>query len=117
MHACELTFMHVLIILLLDLIIKFEMKRGDVAKSIQIYMKEHDATREEAEEHVRFEIREAWKEMNTLMAANSVLRDDDLVMAAAANLGRDAQFMYLDGDGNHSHLQQQIQNLLFHPYP
>nr|AGS42396.1 terpene synthase 3 [Thymus vulgaris] len=94
----------------------FEMKRGDVAKSIQIYMKEHGASREEAEEHVRYEIREAWKEMNTLMAAKSALRDDDLAMVVA-NLGRDAQFMYLDGDGNHSHLQHQIQNLLFHPYP
>nr|AGS42397.1 terpene synthase 4 [Thymus vulgaris] len=94
----------------------FEMKRGDVAKSIQIYMKEHGASREEAEERVRYEIREAWKEMNTIMAANSALRGDDLVMVAA-NLGRDAQFMYLDGDGNHSHLQHHIQNLLFQPYP
>nr|Q8H2B4.1 RecName: Full=R-linalool synthase, chloroplastic; Flags: Precursor [Mentha aquatica]AAL99381.1 linalool synthase [Mentha aquatica] len=92
----------------------FEMKRGDVAKSIQIYMKEQNATREEAEEHVRFMIREAWKEMNTTMAANSDLRGD--VVMAAANLGRDAQFMYLDGDGNHSQLQHRIANLLFKPY-
>ncbi|KAL1533095.1 R-linalool synthase, chloroplastic-like isoform X5 [Salvia divinorum] len=43
----------------------FEMKRGDVAKSIQCYMKEKNTSVEEAEKHVRFLIREAWKEMNT----------------------------------------------------
>lgn len=91
------------------------MKRGDVAKSIQCYMHERNATQKEAVEHVRFLIREAWKEMNMAMAASSPFADD-LVVAAAANSGRAAQFMYLDGDGNHSQLHQQIASMLFQPY-
>ncbi|KAH6801551.1 hypothetical protein C2S52_002015 [Perilla frutescens var. hirtella] len=90
----------------------FEMKRGDVPKAIQLYMKETNATEKEAQEHVRFLIREAWKEMNT--AAADCPFTDDLV-AVAANLGRAAQFMYLDGDGNHSQLHQRIACLLFEP--
>ncbi|KAG6390861.1 hypothetical protein SASPL_148606 [Salvia splendens] len=89
----------------------FEMKRGDVAKSMQCYMKERNASMEEAEEHVRFVIREAWKEMNT--AGGCPVRDD--FVEAAANFGRAAQFMYLDGDGNHSQLHQRIATLLFQP--
>ncbi|XP_042033249.1 (+)-bornyl diphosphate synthase, chloroplastic-like [Salvia splendens] len=89
----------------------FEMKRGDVAKSMQCYMKERNASMEEAEEHVRFLIREAWKEMNT--AGGCPVRDD--FVEAAANFGRAAQFMYLDGDGNHSQLHQRIATLLFQP--
>nr|QJX58307.1 monoterpene synthase 7 [Salvia fruticosa] len=88
----------------------FEMKRGDVAKSIQCYMKERNATEKEAEEYVRFLIRDTWKQMNTAMAFS-----DDLG-AAAANFGRAAQLMYLDGDGNHSQLQQQIATMLFQPF-
>ncbi|KAG6388327.1 hypothetical protein SASPL_149752 [Salvia splendens] len=92
----------------------FEMKRGDVAKSIQCYMKERNASMEEAEEHVRFLIREAWKEMNTAGAGGGCSVRDDLV-ETAANFGRAAQFMYLDGDGNHSELHQRIASLLFQP--
>nr|C0KWV5.1 RecName: Full=Linalool synthase Tps-5073L4, chloroplastic; Short=PfTps-5073L; Flags: Precursor [Perilla frutescens]ACN42011.1 linalool synthase [Perilla frutescens var. hirtella] len=93
----------------------FEMKRGDVPKTIELYMKERNATEIEAQEHVRFLIREAWREMNTATAAADCPFTDDLV-AAAANLGRAAQFMYLDGDGNHSQLHQRIASLLFEPY-
>nr|AAX16075.1 linalool synthase [Perilla frutescens var. hirtella] len=93
----------------------FEMKRGDVPKTIELYMKERNATEIEAQEHVRFLIREAWKEMNTATAAADCPFTDDLV-AAAANLGRAAQFMYLDGDGNHSQLHQRIASLLFEQY-
>ncbi|XP_057787967.1 sabinene synthase 1, chloroplastic-like [Salvia miltiorrhiza] len=42
-----------------------ELKRGDVLKAVQCYMKERNASEKEAQEHVRFLIREAWKEMNT----------------------------------------------------
>nr|Q2XSC5.1 RecName: Full=R-linalool synthase; Short=LaLINS [Lavandula angustifolia]ABB73045.1 linalool synthase [Lavandula angustifolia] len=93
----------------------FEMERGDVPKSVQLYMKETNATEEEAVEHVRFLNREAWKKMNTAEAAgDSPLVSD--VVAVAANLGRAAQFMYFDGDGNQSSLQQWIVSMLFEPY-
>nr|QJX58305.1 monoterpene synthase 6 [Salvia officinalis] len=92
----------------------FELKRGDVSKAIQCYMQDRNASEREAVEHVRFLIREAWKEMNTAMSAGSPFTDD--LVAAAANGGRAAQFMYLDGDGNHSQLHQHIASMLFQPY-
>lgn len=40
------------------------MKRGDVPKSIECYMKESGGHREEARDYVRFLIYETWKKMN-----------------------------------------------------
>ncbi|KAH6782477.1 hypothetical protein C2S51_007770 [Perilla frutescens var. frutescens] len=94
------------------------LKRGDVPKAIQCYMKDTNGTEKEAQEHVRFLIREAWKEMNTAAAAADCPFSDDLV-AAAANLGRTAQFIYVDGDGHgvqHSQIHQQMAGLMFEPY-
>ncbi|KAG6390799.1 hypothetical protein SASPL_148544 [Salvia splendens] len=96
---------------------QFELKRGDVPKAIQCYMKEKNVSEKEAQEHVRFLLREAWKEMNTAMVAGWLLTDD--LAEAAANLGRAAQFIYLEGDGHgvqHSKIHQQIDGLLFDPY-
>nr|WBU15654.1 geraniol synthase [Elsholtzia winitiana] len=78
---------------------QFEKKRGDVPKAIEICMKERNSTEEEAIEHVKFLIREAWKEMNTATTAADCPFMDDL-NTVAANLGRAAQFVYLDGDGH-----------------
>lgn len=96
----------------------FEMKRGDVPKAVQCYMKERDATEKEAQEHVRFLIGESWKEMNTAMAAADCPFSDELV-AIAANFGRVGQFMYSGGDGyrvQHSKIHHHMAALLFQPY-
>nr|ABP01684.1 pinene synthase [Salvia rosmarinus] len=95
----------------------FELKRGDVQKAIQCHMKDRNASEKEAQEHVMFLLREAWKEMNTAMADGYPFADE--LVAAAANLGRVAQFMYLEGDGHgvqHSGIHQQMAGLLFEPY-
>ena len=76
-------------------------------------MEKQNASEEEAEEHVRFLIREAWKEINTCMADYPT--GDDLLQVIA-NTGRVAQFMYLDGDGYHSQLHQRIASMLFQQY-
>ncbi|XP_057788855.1 sabinene synthase 1, chloroplastic-like [Salvia miltiorrhiza] len=92
-------------------------KRGDVPKAIQCYMKDTNASEKEAQEHLRFLIREAWKEMNTVTAAGCPFPAD--LVGAAANIGRAAQFIYLEGDGHgvqHSEIHQQIGGLLFQPY-
>ena len=96
---------------------KHELERGDVPKAIQCHMKDRNASEEEARDHVRFLIGEAWKEMNTEVAAGCPFPND--LVAAAANLGRAAQFIYLDGDGHgaqHSGIHQQMSGLLFQPY-
>nr|WAB71043.1 terpineol synthase [Mentha longifolia] len=95
-----------------------ELKRGDVPNAIQCYMKDKNCSEEEARAHVRGMIGEVWKEMNTAMAVS----DDDCpfteqVVEAAANLGRAAQFIYMEGDGHgHSQIHEQMRSLLFHPY-
>nr|T1RRI8.1 RecName: Full=Alpha pinene synthase, chloroplastic; Short=LvPINS; Flags: Precursor [Lavandula viridis]AGN72805.1 alpha pinene [Lavandula viridis] len=94
-----------------------ELKRGDVPKAMQCYMKEKNVPEKEAREHVRFLIREASKQMNTVSAADCPFPDD--FVAAAANLGRVANFVYVDGDGfgdQHSKMLQQIAALMFEPY-
>ncbi|KAK4438098.1 (-)-alpha-terpineol synthase [Sesamum alatum] len=54
-----------------------EMKRGDVPKSIECYMNESGATKEEAREYIRFVIGETWKKMNEeAFAVNSPFPQD-----------------------------------------
>nr|ABD77417.1 linalool synthase [Lavandula latifolia] len=96
----------------------FELKRGDVPKAVQCYMKERNVPENEAREHVKFLIREASKQMNTAMATDCPFTEDFAV--AAANLGRVANFVYVDGDGfgvQHSKIYEQIGTLMFEPYP
>nr|ADK73617.1 terpene synthase 5 [Origanum vulgare] len=97
---------------------QFELKRGDVQKAVQCYMKDKNVTEKEAQEHVRYLIREAWKEMNTAMAEPDCPFSEELV-TAAANLGRASQFIYLEGDGHgvqHSEIHKQMGGLLFETY-
>ncbi|KAG6437970.1 hypothetical protein SASPL_102901 [Salvia splendens] len=96
---------------------QFELKRGDVQKAVQCYMNDTNASEKEAKEHVMSMLRESWKEMNTAMAAGHPF--EDILAESAANLGRVAQFMYLEGDGHgvqHSGIHKQIAGLLLEPY-
>nr|ADQ73632.1 monoterpene synthase-like protein [Lavandula angustifolia] len=60
----------------------FELKRGDVPKAVQCYMKETNASESEAREHIKFLIREYWKKMNTVIATDCPFTDDFVVGAA-----------------------------------
>ena len=86
-------------------------------KAVQCYMNDTNASEKEAEEHIMYILRESWKEMNTAMAAGYPF--EDILVESAANLGRTAQFMHLEGDGHgvqHSGIHEQIAGLLFEPY-
>nr|AGK88256.1 alpha-terpineol [Thymus caespititius] len=94
-----------------------ELERGDVPKAIQCYMKDTNASEEEAQGHVRFMIREAWKELNTAMAEPDDCPFTEQVVEATANIGRAAQYIYREGDGHgHFQIRQHVRNLFFHPY-
>ncbi|KAG6434589.1 hypothetical protein SASPL_106227 [Salvia splendens] len=96
---------------------QFELKRGDVQKAVQCYMNDTNASEKEATQHMMSMLREWWKEMNTAMVASYPF--EDILVEAAANLGRTGQFMYLEGDGHgvqHSGIHQQMAGLLFEPY-
>nr|Q5SBP0.1 RecName: Full=Terpinolene synthase, chloroplastic; Flags: Precursor [Ocimum basilicum]AAV63792.1 terpinolene synthase [Ocimum basilicum] len=95
-----------------------ELGRGDLAKAMQCYMKERNVSEEEARDHVRFLNREVSKQMNPARAADDCPFTDDFVVAAA-NLGRVADFMYVEGDGlglQYPAIHQHMAELLFHPY-
>ncbi|KAH0767088.1 hypothetical protein KY290_002993 [Solanum tuberosum] len=91
-----------------------EMKRGDVPKSIQCYMKENGASEEEARKHINLMIRETWKMINTAQHDNSLFCEK--FMGCAVNVARTGQTIYQHGDGHgiqNSEIQNRISKLFF----
>lgn len=82
-------------------------------------MNDNNASEEEARVHVRALVAETWKTVNAEMLANDSPFSDEFI-AAAANVGRMAQFMYqdeLDGFGKqHSKVHKLLRGLLFEHY-
>nr|ATY48638.1 bornyl diphosphate synthase [Phyla dulcis] len=95
---------------------EFEAERGDVPKAIECYMNESGASREEAREHVKFMIWEAWKKINKELLSNASF--PQFFLRNAADLGRAGQFMYQHGDGfgvNPHHHKEDVSTLFFEP--
>ncbi|XP_027155596.1 terpene synthase 10-like [Coffea eugenioides] len=97
-----------------------EMKRGDVPKLVQCYMKEAGCSEEESREHVWFLLRETWKKMNKDSEwAESPF--SKTFVTAAKNFGRVALVMYQYGDGHGLHsnpeAKDRILASLFSPVP
>ncbi|KAJ7949839.1 Myrcene synthase, chloroplastic [Quillaja saponaria] len=95
-----------------------ELETGDVAKSIQCYMKETNGSEEEAREHVMSLIQTTWKKMNKELVSSSPFCE--AFKQVAANLGRMAQCIYQHGDGHTVPDPVTIDNissLFIHPIP
>ncbi|KAG8368606.1 hypothetical protein BUALT_Bualt15G0062900 [Buddleja alternifolia] len=93
-----------------------EMKRGDVPKSIECYMNETGASREEAQEYVRFLIRETYKMTNEKRVADSPF--SEAFIGCAVDGGRMAQYLYQHGDGygiQKTEIRDRFSSLLFEP--
>ncbi|CAI9770286.1 unnamed protein product [Fraxinus pennsylvanica] len=93
-----------------------EMKRGDVPKTIQCYMKETGASEDEARKHIRSSIRETWKRMNKVQETSCPF--SKTFIEITVNLARMARYRYPYGDGhgirNHE-TKARILALLFEP--
>ncbi|XWS44791.1 hypothetical protein CRYUN_Cryun15aG0078700 [Craigia yunnanensis] len=76
----------------------YELKRGDVPKSIQCHMHDSGACEEEAREHIRKLIDATWKKMNQDRIAKSPF--SQIFIEIAKNLSRFAQCLYHNGDGH-----------------
>ena len=76
-----------------------ELERGDIPKSIQCYMNETGATKEDAREYIRCLISETWKKMNEEQALSSPF--NQTFFETAMNLSRMAQCMYQHGEYGH----------------
>ncbi|KAK8933764.1 hypothetical protein KSP39_PZI015404 [Platanthera zijinensis] len=97
---------------------KAEIQRGDVAKSIQCYMKEKGVVERVACEKMKDLIHEKWKLLNGEHAANSQF--EETFRRVVMNLPRMAQFMYHNGDGNgkpNHRMKGLIMSLLIEPIP
>ncbi|CAL5356708.1 unnamed protein product [Camellia sinensis] len=96
-----------------------EVKRGDITKSIQIYMHETNVYVEDAKEHRNYLISEAWKKINEARVVNSSI--NGTFVEIVTNMARVSQFMYQHGDG-HGHdiggkNKERVTLLLIEPIP
>ncbi|KAL8467814.1 hypothetical protein ACS0TY_031163 [Phlomoides rotata] len=74
---------------------KAELERGDAPSSIRCYMREENATEEEAREHIRKLVSDSWKKINGLVVTSS----SGMMMRYVVNTARVANFIYQNGDG------------------
>ncbi|KAG6650097.1 hypothetical protein CIPAW_06G019500 [Carya illinoinensis] len=97
---------------------KDELKRGDVSKSIQCYMKETGASEEDAREYISPLISATWKKMNEERISNSPF--SKMYLEVIMNLARMAQCTYQHGDGHgvqDCDNKDHVLSLLIHPIP
>ncbi|KAG6707193.1 hypothetical protein I3842_06G019500 [Carya illinoinensis] len=97
---------------------KDELKRGDVSKSIQCYMKETGASEEDAREYISPLISATWKRMNEERISNSPF--SKMYLEVVMNLARMAQCTYQHGDGHgvqDCDNKDHVLSLLIHPIP
>ncbi|CAK9316331.1 unnamed protein product [Citrullus colocynthis] len=89
-------------------VIRDELERGDVPKSIQCYMNDTGALESNAREHIKHLIDETWKKLNKV----------EVFMEGAKNLARMVQCMYQHGDGHgigHQETKNRVMSLLIQP--
>nr|QCF60507.1 sabinene synthase [Salvia dorisiana] len=93
-----------------------EMKRGDVPKSIQCYMKETGCSEEDARKHIKQLIDTALKRMNKEILMENPIKNFG---QTAMNLGRISLCMYQHGDGfglPYSETKKNLMSLLVQPF-
>ncbi|XP_015062510.1 (-)-camphene/tricyclene synthase, chloroplastic-like [Solanum pennellii] len=95
----------------------YELKRGDVPKSIQCYMNDTGVSEEEARKHINLLIKETWEVMNKDQISKQVLFSEEFIRIVF-NFSRTSHCMYQHGDGHgiqNSHIKNRISKLLFEP--
>ncbi|KAL5774671.1 hypothetical protein ACOSP7_012228 [Xanthoceras sorbifolium] len=95
----------------------YELKRGDIPKSVQCFMNETGASEEVARQHIEDQMRQLWKKMNVYRATDSTLSETTIQLML--NLVRMFHCIYLYGDGHA--VQEETKKLpsplLFEPIP
>ncbi|XWS44787.1 hypothetical protein CRYUN_Cryun15aG0078300 [Craigia yunnanensis] len=96
----------------------YELKRGDVPKSIQCHMHDSGASEEEAREHIRKLIDATWKKMNEDRIAKSPF--SQIFIEIIMNFTRMAQCLYQNGDGHaveDDETKERVLSLIVQPIP
>ncbi|KAI3470062.1 hypothetical protein Pfo_026725 [Paulownia fortunei] len=94
-----------------------EMKKGDVAKSIQCYMHETGCSEEDARDYVKHLLAATWKKVNKEAITNHLYSKD--FIEATKNYIRIHQCMYQYGDGHGvpRESEERILLMIFEPIP
>ncbi|MCL7039844.1 hypothetical protein MKW94_007038 [Papaver nudicaule] len=96
-----------------------ELKRGDVPKSIQCYMKHAGVTEYMARKHIKYLISETWKKINTNEAKALSIFPKSYINALK-NITRGCQCYYSPGDGfgiPDTHIKSWILSMIVEPIP
>ncbi|KAK2632041.1 hypothetical protein EUGRSUZ_L02082 [Eucalyptus grandis] len=97
---------------------QFEQKRGHVASSVELFMKEHDVSEQETEKELRRRVVDAWKDINEAFLRPTAVPVPILVRIL--NLSRVIHVLYSDGD-NYTHsgtlLKDHVTSLFISPLP
>ncbi|XP_047340387.1 terpene synthase 10-like [Impatiens glandulifera] len=99
---------------------KKELERGDVLKSVQLYMHETGASEEEAQEYIKGLIRETWKKINTARTMPDCPFEMKFV-DVITNIARIAHYMYQYEDAHGYNIdgknKDRVTLLLIEPIP
>ncbi|KAI3927143.1 hypothetical protein MKX01_029911 [Papaver californicum] len=93
-----------------------ELKRGELASSVYIYMQEANVCEKDAREHLRGLIMDMWKKMNKFIL--SPFPFDLSFVNLVLNFARFSLFMYQYGDGigaEHSKSKEHVLSLIINP--
>ncbi|KAL3742545.1 hypothetical protein ACJRO7_017935 [Eucalyptus globulus] len=97
---------------------KFEQKRGHVASSVELLMKENRISEQEAEEELQKRVVDAWKDINEEFLRPTV--GPTSVLTLILNLSRVIDVLYTNGD-HYTHpktkLREHITSLFVSPLP
>ncbi|KAA3453118.1 terpene synthase 10-like isoform X1 [Gossypium australe] len=94
----------------------YELKRGDIPKSVQCYMHESGASEEEAREHIRKLIDSTWKKINEDQMTK--LPFSRKFIEITKNIARVSLLMYQNGDGHgieNEETKDRVLSLFVHP--
>ncbi|XP_039168370.1 (-)-germacrene D synthase isoform X2 [Eucalyptus grandis] len=97
---------------------QFEQKRGHVASSVELFMKEHNVSEQEAEKELRKRVVDAWKDINEAFLRPTVVPLP--ILMRTLNLSRVIHVLYSNGD-NYTHsgtsLKDHVTSLFISPLP
>ncbi|KAH7525553.1 hypothetical protein JRO89_XSUnG0072200 [Xanthoceras sorbifolium] len=95
----------------------YELKRGDIPKSVQCFMNETGASEEVSRQHIKDQMRQLWKKVNVYRAADSTL--SETAIEVMLNIVRMFHSVYLHGDGHavQEETKKLASPLLFEPIP
>ncbi|XP_021716375.1 sesquiterpene synthase-like [Chenopodium quinoa] len=104
---------------MVSLCLVFEQKRKHVASAVQCLMEKHALSEEEANEKLKEQVEDAWKDINQAMLQLHVIPKP--LLMRILNFARSANVIYKDDADGYTHVNQtlkdKVASVLAHPIP